>query len=144
MMTGERGTDGPLRSRSRSARIHHSMNYGHSRKEPPVVSEVLPDIERDPGAQPAIRAAGLVKTFGTIRAVDDVSFDLAPGRIYGLLGPNGSGKTTLIRLLTGMARPAAGTVEVLGVAMPSRPNLSRIGYMTQSDGVYPALTVGEN
>jgi len=109
-----------------------------------VVSEVLPDIERDPGARPAIRAAGLVKTFGTIRAVDDVSFDLAPGRIYGLLGPNGSGKTTLIRLLTGMARPAAGTVEVLGVAMPSRPNLSRIGYMTQSDGVYPALTVGEN
>ena len=93
---------------------------------------------------PAIRATGLVKTFGAIRAVDDVSFELAPGRIYGLLGPNGSGKTTLIRLLTGLTRPTAGRAEILGVTMPSRANLSRIGYMTQSDGVYPALTVGEN
>ena len=93
---------------------------------------------------PAIRASGLVKTFGEIRAVDDVSFELAPGRIYGLLGPNGSGKTTLIRLLTGLTRPTAGRAEILGVAMPSRANLSRIGYMTQSDGVYMALTVAEN
>ena len=76
--------------------------------------------------------------------MDGVSFALAPGRIYGILGPNGSGKTTLIRLLTGMARATAGHAEVLGVRMPSRPNLSRIGYMTQSDGIYPALTVGEN
>lgn len=97
-----------------------------------------------PGAAPAIRAAGLVKTFGTIRAVDGVSFELAPGGIYGLLGPNGSGKTTLIRLLTGLARPTAGMAEVLGTRMPSRSALARIGYMTQSDGIYPALTVGEN
>ena len=96
------------------------------------------------GAPPAIHAAGLVKTFGEIRAVDGVAFDLAPGRIYGLLGPNGSGKTTLIRLLTGMARATAGEVSVLGVPMPSRSNLARIGYMTQSDGIYPGLTVGEN
>jgi ABC-2 type transport system ATP-binding protein len=95
-------------------------------------------------ANPALRAAGLVKAFGPIRAVDDVSFDLAPGRIYGLLGPNGSGKTTLIRLLTGMTLATAGRAEVLGIVMPSRPNLERIGYMTQSDGVYPALTVAEN
>ncbi len=94
--------------------------------------------------EPAIRANGLVKAFGPIRAVDDVSFELAPGRIYGLLGPNGSGKTTLIRLLTGLARATSGQAEVLGVAMPSRPNLSRIGYMTQADGVYLALTVAEN
>jgi ABC-2 type transport system ATP-binding protein len=93
---------------------------------------------------PAIRAVGLVKTFGTIRAVDDVTFDLVPGRIYGLLGPNGSGKTTLIRLLTGLARATSGTAEVLGSRMPSRELLGRIGYMTQSDGVYPTLSVGEN
>jgi ABC-2 type transport system ATP-binding protein len=85
-----------------------------------------------------------VKAFGANRAVDGVSFDLAPGRIYGLLGPNGSGKTTLIRLLTGMARPTAGHAEVLGTRMPSRPTLARIGYMTQADGIYPTLTVGEN
>jgi ABC-2 type transport system ATP-binding protein len=95
-------------------------------------------------ATAAIRALGLAKSFGSLRAVDDVTFDLAPGRIYGLLGPNGSGKTTLIRLLTGLTHPSAGWAEVLGTRMPSRPNLSRIGYMTQADGVYTALTVGEN
>jgi ABC-2 type transport system ATP-binding protein len=93
---------------------------------------------------PAVRAADLRKAFGTLRAVDGVSFDLEPGRIFGLLGPNGSGKTTLIRLLVGMARATSGRAEVLGTPMPSRANLRRIGYMTQSDGIYPALTVGEN
>ena len=101
----------------------------------------LPGLDR--GAA-AIRATGLVKAFGAIRAVDDVSFDLAPGRIYGILGPNGSGKTTLIRLLTGLTRATKGEAEVLGVPVPSRTVLARIGYMTQSDGIYPALTVGEN
>jgi ABC-2 type transport system ATP-binding protein len=95
-------------------------------------------------APAAIRAIDLVKQFGALRAVDDVSFDLAPARIYGLLGPNGSGKTTLIRLLTGLARPTDGHAEVLGVPMPSRANLGRIGYMTQSDGIYPALSAWEN
>jgi ABC-2 type transport system ATP-binding protein len=95
-------------------------------------------------APPTIRAIGLRKAFGPIVAVDDVSFDLVPGRIYGLLGPNGSGKTTLIRLLTGLGRADAGHAEVLGARMPSRTTLARIGYMTQSDGVYPALTAGEN
>ena len=100
--------------------------------------------EAGPGPAAAVRATGLVKTFGSIRAVDDVTFDLAPGRIYGLLGPNGSGKTTLIRLLMGLTRATAGRADVLGVPMPSRTNLSRIGYMTQSDGIYPALTAAEN
>ncbi len=102
-----------------------------------------------PGGSPTpapatIRAQDLVKMFGPIRAVDGISFELAPGRIYGLLGPNGSGKTTLIRLLTGMGRATAGRAEVLGTAMPSRAVLARVGYMTQSDGIYPALTAGEN
>ena len=96
------------------------------------------------GSEPAIRAVGLVKRFGPVVAVDGMTFDLAPGRIYGLLGPNGSGKTTLIRLLTGMTKATEGYAEVMGVRMPSRENLARIGYMTQGDGIYPALTAGEN
>jgi ABC-2 type transport system ATP-binding protein len=96
------------------------------------------------GGDTAVHAVGLVKRFGPVTAVDGMTFDLAPGRIYGLLGPNGSGKTTLIRLLTGMTRASAGSAEVLGVRMPDRANLARIGYMTQGDGVYPALTVREN
>ena len=91
-----------------------------------------------------IRADGLTKRFGALVAVEQVSFDLAPGRVYGILGPNGSGKTTLIRLLTGLTQASAGRAEVLGVQMPSRSNLAHIGYMTQSDGIYPALTVEEN
>ncbi len=106
-------------------------------------SATAPASGHDPGTA-AIRATGLVKTFGPIRAVDDVSFELTSGRIYGVLGPNGSGKTTLIRLLTGLARATKGRAEVLGVPMPSRTVLARVGYMTQSDGIYPALTVGEN
>jgi ABC-2 type transport system ATP-binding protein len=93
---------------------------------------------------PAVRAVDLVKVFGTVRAVDGIGFELMPGRIYGLLGPNGSGKTTLIRLLTGLARATSGTAEVLGVRMPSRDVLARIGYMTQSDGIYPTLRVIDN
>jgi ABC-2 type transport system ATP-binding protein len=109
-----------------------------------MAPEMPPPGGPGPGEVPAIRALGLHKTFGAIRAVDDVSFDLPAGRIYGLLGPNGSGKTTLIRLLTGLARATKGRAEVLGVAVPSRPLLARIGYMTQADGIYPTLTVGEN
>jgi ABC-2 type transport system ATP-binding protein len=95
-------------------------------------------------AAPAVEAHDLRKAFGTLRAVDGIDLALAPGRIYGLLGPNGSGKTTLIRLLVGLARPSGGEGRVLGTPMPSRALLSRIGYMTQSTGLYPELSVWEN
>jgi ABC-2 type transport system ATP-binding protein len=97
-----------------------------------------------PGPAPAVEAIGLHKHFGAIRAVDGVDLALPPGRIYGLLGPNGSGKTTLIRLLMGLASATSGKARVMGVDMPSRANLARVGYMTQSDGIYPELSVWEN
>lgn len=96
------------------------------------------------GTTPAVEAVGLVKRFHEIRAVDGVDLSLAPGRIYGILGPNGSGKTTLIRLMTGLARATEGSVRVLGVPMPSRTLLARIGYMTQGDGTYAELSAWEN
>ncbi|HEU5205250.1 MAG TPA: ABC transporter ATP-binding protein [Candidatus Limnocylindrales bacterium] len=98
----------------------------------------------DVDAPPAVVTRGLTKRFGGLTAIDSFDVALSPGRIYGLLGPNGSGKTTLIRLLAGLARPSAGSAQVLGVAMPSRPNLERIGYMTQADGIYAELSVWEN
>ena len=93
---------------------------------------------------PAISTHGLTKRFGAIIAVDNLDLDLEAGRIYGLLGPNGSGKTTLIRLMTGLAKPTSGEVRVLGVRMPDREVLGRLGYMTQADGIYLELSVWEN
>jgi ABC-2 type transport system ATP-binding protein len=97
-----------------------------------------------PAPSPAVEAIALHKDYGEIHAVDGIDMSLPPGHIYGLLGPNGSGKTTLIRLLMGLASATSGTIRVLGVEMPSRSNLSRIGYMTQSDGIYPELSAWEN
>jgi ABC-2 type transport system ATP-binding protein len=95
-------------------------------------------------AGPAIETHDLRKDFGEIRAVDGIDLSCTAGQIYGLLGPNGSGKTTLIRLMAGLAVATSGTVSVLGTRMPSRPLLARIGYMTQSDGLYSELSVWEN
>jgi ABC-2 type transport system ATP-binding protein len=96
------------------------------------------------GSTPAVEAIGLRKTFGALVAVDGIDLALQPGRIYGLLGPNGAGKTTLIRLLAGLARATSGEARILGVRMPQREALSRIGYMPQSEAVYPELSVEEN
>ena len=93
---------------------------------------------------PAVEAVGLHKSFGTVRAVDGIDLALAPGRIYGLLGPNGSGKTTFIRMVAGLARPTAGTARVLGTLMPNRDVLGQIGYMPQAEALYPELSVAEN
>lgn len=93
---------------------------------------------------PAVEARDLRKSFGPIHAVDGIDLALAPGRIYGLLGPNGSGKTTLIRLLAGLAKPSGGEARILGTRMPDRPTLGRIGYMPQGEALYPDLSVGEN
>ena len=92
----------------------------------------------------AVEAIGLRKRFGAITAVDGIDLSLEPGRIYGMLGPNGAGKTTLIRLLVGLASPTGGEARILGTRMPNREALASIGYMPQSEAIYPELSVGEN
>jgi ABC-2 type transport system ATP-binding protein len=91
-----------------------------------------------------VQLDALVKTFGTARALDDVTLTVSPGETFGLIGPNGSGKTTLIRLLLGLGRPTSGTVRVLGRVMPDRRIAAQIGYMTQASALYGDLTVREN
>lgn len=94
-------------------------------------------------ATPAIVARGLVRTFGSVRALDGLDLEVPTGTILGLLGPNGSGKTTFIRVLAGLLRPTTGEVRVLG----RRPGLAtavHVGYMTQAPALYDDLPVRDN
>jgi ABC-2 type transport system ATP-binding protein len=88
----------------------------------------------------------LVKRFGAFTAVDDLSFSVAQGEVFGLLGSNGAGKTTAIRMLCGLLTPTSGTGRVLGVDVGRDPEevKKRIGYMTQRFSLYDDLTVEQN
>lgn len=99
---------------------------------------------RSGGSEAPVVLDGVTKVFGKLRALDGVSFDVAAGETFGLIGPNGSGKTTLIRLLLGLAHPTAGTIRVLGHTVPDRAVAMRIGYMTQANALYGDLTAREN
>jgi len=94
----------------------------------------------------AIRAVGLTKRFGPFLAVDDVSFEVPAGSIFGLLGANGAGKSTTIRMLCGLLASSAGTAEVAGIDINENPEgvKRRIGYMSQRFSLYDDLTVEEN
>ena len=80
-----------------------------------------------------------------IRAVDDLSFEVKPGEVYGLLGPNGAGKTTTLRMVLGLVKPDSGYAEVGGYRTAVDPTAVklRLGFVSASDGVYPWLTVRE-
>jgi ABC-type multidrug transport system ATPase subunit len=97
-------------------------------------------------AEPAISAEHLVRRFGQVTAVNDVSFRVEKGEIFGFLGPNGSGKTTVIKMLTGLLPLSSGSahVEGLDVRVDSEIVRERIGYMSQNYSLYQDLTVAEN
>ncbi len=94
----------------------------------------------------AIEVEGLVKHFAQVHAVDGVSFDVAPGTVFGLLGPNGSGKTTIVRILSTILRPDAGSARVLGRDVVHRADEVRylIGLAGQFAAIDPNLTGAEN
>ncbi len=94
----------------------------------------------------AIDAQHLVRRFGQVVAVNDVSFQVRKGEIFGFLGPNGSGKTTVIKMLTGLLPLSGGDANVLGLNVREDPEgvRERIGYMSQRFSLYDDLTVTEN
>jgi len=98
------------------------------------------------GNDSAIVARGLTKRFGNFTAVDGIDFEVRRGEIFGFLGPNGAGKTTTIRMMLGLLKPTAGTVEVLGVSVSKHPEKirPRVGYMSQRFSLYNDLTVLQN
>jgi ABC-2 type transport system ATP-binding protein len=100
---------------------------------------------RTPGP-PALALRALSRTFGTLRAVDGLTFDVAPGELFGLVGPDGAGKTTTLRMLAGVLRPTSGDALVHGVSVAGDPEgvKHHIAYMSQRFGLYTDLTVREN
>jgi ABC-2 type transport system ATP-binding protein len=95
---------------------------------------------------PILSTKNLAKSFGKIKAVDGLSFDVAPGEIFGLIGPDGAGKTTALRLMIGVMDADAGTSIVDGFSVSEKPDSvrERTGYMPQHFSLYGDLTVQEN
>jgi len=89
---------------------------------------------------------GLTRSFGPLTAVDHLSFEVAAGEMFGIVGPDGAGKTTTLRMLAGVLRPTSGTARVAGVDVCERPEAVKplIAYMAQRFGLYEDLTVAEN
>jgi ABC-2 type transport system ATP-binding protein len=94
-----------------------------------------------------IVASHLTRSFGSRVAVEDATFEVQPGEIFGLLGPNGAGKTTTLRMLAGLIAPTSGEASVAGVRL-SRATIgqvrSRIGFLTEAPGLWDRLTVQQN
>ena len=124
--------------------------------EPPLrpsVSEMgmdssAPEVpsQGDGGGESVIEVQHLVKAFGTFRAVDDISFSVKRGEIFGFLGANGAGKTTAMHMLTGLNQPTSGTGTVVGYDIRTEYEQIKkhIGYMSQRFSLYEDLTVSEN
>jgi NitT/TauT family transport system ATP-binding protein len=92
-------------------------------------------------ARPAIRIRDLVKSFGSLVAVDHVSLDIAPGEFFMIVGPSGCGKTTLLRILAGLETATSGTIEIDVPAGSNRPDNSMV---FQGDSIFPWMTVWQN
>jgi ABC-2 type transport system ATP-binding protein len=119
----------------------------HAESLVPLTVHGAPAAPPQPLAPPvAVRAAGLVKRFGSELALDHVDLVVPSASIVGVIGPSGGGKTTLIRILTGVMAPTAGQVVVLG-SNPTTAGASqrrRIGYMPQESVLFPNLSVWSN
>jgi len=105
----------------------------------------IPPLQLD-DTEPAIEAEHLTQTFGQFTAVDDVSFSIRRGEIFGFLGSNGCGKTTTMKMLTGLLKPTAGSVRLFGAPLDASDlqTRSRVGFMSQAFSLYEELSVEQN
>jgi ABC-2 type transport system ATP-binding protein len=110
-----------------------------------ATTELAPTTTRVDGADAIIRVESLRKTFGSLVAVDDISFTVRRGEVFGILGPNGAGKTTTLEIMETLQKPTAGTVTIDGVDVVRNPwgVKSRIGVQLQSAGFYPQLGLAQ-
>ena len=91
----------------------------------------------------AIEVVDLVKTYGPLRAVDGISFQVEPGKIFGMLGPNGAGKSTTVEMVEGLRPADGGKIEVLGIDVRREPRKvkERIGVQLQTPAFFKQLTI---
>ncbi len=92
---------------------------------------------------PIVSLQHLKKYYATQKAVDDISFDIQKGSIFGLLGPNGAGKTTLLRMITGIFYPDEGNIILDGQPFNPSKDIAKIGYMPEERGMYKKMKIGE-
>jgi ABC-2 type transport system ATP-binding protein len=98
----------------------------------------------DIAASMPVNVGNVTKKYGGKTVLSEISLDIRPAEIFGLLGPSGAGKTTLVKLIVGIEEADSGQVDVLGERMPKLDVLNRIGYMAQSDALYAELSALEN
>ena len=113
---------------------------------PPPIDQTTPSPSCSGGEDNVIEVEHLVKAFGNFHAVDDISFSVKRGEIFGFLGANGAGKTTAMHMLTGLNQPTSGTGRVAGFDIRTEHEQIKkhIGYMSQRFSLYEDLTVAEN
>jgi len=90
-----------------------------------------------------VKVSHVIKSFKSVRAVDDISFSVGQGEIFGMVGPNGAGKTTTIRMLMDILKPDSGEISLLGEAVKEETK-NRIGYLPEERGLYRKITVTES
>jgi ABC-2 type transport system ATP-binding protein len=107
---------------------------------------MISSIQQPPTFASAVEVQNLSVMFGDFKAVDDITFSVKPGEIFGFLGANGAGKTTTIRVLCGLLKPSKGFVRVAGVSFEQGEQLikAKVGYMSQRFTLYNDLTIEEN
>src|SRR6476661_9009115 len=94
---------------------------------------------------PAVKFVHVSRHFGQVRAVDDVSLEIAEGEFFAMLGPSGSGKTTCLRLIAGFEQPTQGHIEIFGETAEGIPPYKRnVNTVFQDYALFPHMTVGEN
>ncbi len=110
-------------------------------------SDLVAGTKVDVGILEAVvEAKNLTKRFGSFTAVDDITFSIQRGEIFGLLGPNGAGKSTTFKMMCGLLKPSKGSARVTGLDLQAAPSKARaqLGYMAQKFSLYGNLTVGQN
>ena len=123
-----------------------ALNHGDRFLDEPSGEAERPDSIQNHEPVPVIQVEHLVKAFGDFHAVDDISFSVKRGEIFGFLGANGAGKTTAMHMLTGLNQPTSGTGKVAGfdIRKEHEQIKKHIGYMSQRFSLYEDLTVAEN